>query len=281
MAKRNEVIVILPAYNAERYIGDAISSILRQSFVDFDFVVCDDCSTDSTLDVIDLFEDERLMVFQNPENMGVVRTMNTLLAFVKKHHKYVAIMHADDIAHPDRLLKQYNFLENNPDVAILSTLTQHINEKGEPQETGWDLDESTIDPELIKKTMIKENCITHSTVMMRSFIADQYGYDLNQIRSNSYAVEDYPLWLHALSDDFVIAKLTDKLLKYRVHTNNTTTREYRSRNVFTILYDTKRRYIERRKEAHTITPFDKKIMLQMKLDYLKSIGKNLKKFIKQ
>jgi glycosyltransferase involved in cell wall biosynthesis len=280
MAKKNEVIVLMPAYNAAQYIGEAISSILQQGFKDFDFVICDDCSTDNTLNVIELFKDPRITVLHHPVNMGVVRAMNSLTASIQSHHKYVAIMHADDIAHPTRLQKQHDYLEANPEVAVLSTITQHINEKGE-KIAGWELDEKTLTPTAIKKQMLIENCITHSTVMMRSFIIDQYGYDLNQIRSNSYAVEDYPLWLHTLSDDFIIDKLNEKLLDYRVHTNNTTTREYRSRNAYFILYDTKKRYLEKRKEAHQITSFDKKLARQMKKDYLLAVGKNIKTFIKR
>lgn len=280
MRKQNEVIIIMPAYNAAPYIGQAITSILNQDFKDFDFVICDDCSTDDTLSIIEIFDDERIKVVKHPTNMGVVKAMNTLVANVESHHKYVAIMHADDIAHPDRISKQYEYLESNPDVAILSSISQHINEKGEPIQ-GWELDEITLDPEDIRKTMIVENCITHSTVMMRSFILDTYGYDINQIRSNSYAVEDYPLWLHALSDGYHIEKLNEKLIDYRVHTNNTTNREYRTRNVYTILYETKKRYLEQRKEHFTLTPFDKLVALQMKKDYLLALGKSIKGFVKK
>ncbi len=272
---QSDIIVLMPAYNAAKYIREAIDSVLGQTRTDFVLAICDDCSTDDTAAIIQSYTDSRIQFVQHPVNMGVVAAMKTLTSCIQVEHRYAAIMHADDICHPERLEKQYRYLEEHEDVAVLATLTQHINEAGIP-EGSWPLDEATLTARQIRQTMPRENCITHSSVMIRSIILEAIGYDSHQARSTSYAVEDYPLWLNVLSSGYSIEKLNERLLYYRVHHNNTTNREYRTRNAYQILYETKKKYLETRKKTYPLNDYDRLIAFYMRLDYLKSIGKNIK-----
>ena len=109
--------VIMPAYNAEKYIGEAIESILNQTFTDFEFIIIDDGSSDHTADIIKGFHDERIRFIQNEKNSGVANTLNKGLEL--SQGEYIARMDADDISLPARFEKQVAFMEANPDVAVV------------------------------------------------------------------------------------------------------------------------------------------------------------------
>ena len=112
------VSVILPAYNAEKYVAEAISSILTQTFSDFELIAIDDGSTDNTLAVLQSFDDSRLCVIQNQNNKGIAETRN--IAIAQARGSYLALQDADDISHPQRLAIQVGFLEHNQHIGVVS-----------------------------------------------------------------------------------------------------------------------------------------------------------------
>ncbi|GIV42872.1 MAG: hypothetical protein KatS3mg034_2182 [Vicingaceae bacterium] len=114
-----KVSVILPVYNAEKYIEEAIKSILNQKYTDFELIVINDGSTDSSKEIISKIKDERIVYVQNDTNQGLVYTLNKGLSLAKG--KYIARMDADDISLPDRLHLQVNFLEKNHEIGIVGT----------------------------------------------------------------------------------------------------------------------------------------------------------------
>ena len=122
------ITVLMPAYNAEKYIGDAIRSVLEQSFSNFELVIVDDGSTDNTKAVMDSFTDERVIRMVQ-EHGGVSKALNTGLAVAKG--KYIARFDADDICFFDRLEKQYIFLETHPDYVIVGSDAEYMLENGE------------------------------------------------------------------------------------------------------------------------------------------------------
>lgn len=118
----------MPAYNAGKYIGDAIRSVLEQSFTDFELLIVNDGSTDDIAEVVRSFTDERIILLEQ-EHGGVSKALNTGLATAKG--KYIARFDADDICFHDRLQKQFQFLEMNPAYVIVGSDAEYILENGE------------------------------------------------------------------------------------------------------------------------------------------------------
>lgn len=121
------VTVLMPAYNAASYIGAAIQSVLNQSFEDFELLVVNDGSTDETAAIVRSFKDERVVLL-NQENGGVAKALNTGLH--KARGKYIARFDADDICYADRLMQQFQFMENNTDHVLTGSDVDYITEQG-------------------------------------------------------------------------------------------------------------------------------------------------------
>ena len=107
------VSVIMPVYNAAKYLQKAIDSILHQTLSDFELIIINDCSTDNSDAIINSYNDPRIKYIRQPQNNGVVAAMNTGLAAVQSN--YVAVMHADDISFTNRLEKEFSYLEKHPE----------------------------------------------------------------------------------------------------------------------------------------------------------------------
>ena len=124
------ISVVMPAYNAERYLDQAIQSILDQDFQNFEFIIIDDASTDNTLSILNAFatKDQRIKIHCNVENLGVAESLN--LGFKMARGRYIARMDADDISLPQRFSKQAAFLDANSDFAFVGTGYQIINADG-------------------------------------------------------------------------------------------------------------------------------------------------------
>lgn len=274
--KINESIdIIMPVYNAEAFLKKAIESILKQTYTDFRLIIIDDDSTDSSADIIKSFNDRRILYSRHSQNKGVVAAMNTGLSLTEA--PYVCVMHADDISLPDRLYEQKRWMDQHSDTAVLAGYLIFVNEKDE--ETGvWHLDRETTSRQSIRRIMIRENCIAHPTVMMRTDVIKKYGYDPGQ-QLKGYAVEDYPLWLNLLADGYHIDKLPRPVLLYRTHAESATSSFLRKRNPFLVNYFTKRTYIRDRKIKKKLNSFDFKVMISLRLDYIKAQLKNLKALV--
>jgi len=123
-----ELTVLMPVYNAGKYIKDAIDSILMQTFTDFEFLIIDDGSTDKSIDIIKSYDDKRIRLVCNDENMGISKTLNRGIDLTNTD--LIARMDADDISMPDRLIKQHQFMVNNPDIKLLATQFERISDTG-------------------------------------------------------------------------------------------------------------------------------------------------------
>lgn len=203
------ISVLMPAYNSEAFVGEAVASILAQTFTDFELLVIDDGSTDSTRDVLEAIRDPRLRLVSNPHNMGLIRTLNRGLELATGH--YVARMDADDVSAPERLERQVEFLESHPDVDVLGTMVNLINEDG--KQFGAIRGYPT-DPKAIHRFLLRECCLIHPSVMFRKNVVLAAGGYLPAARH----AEDYDLWLR-LSDHHEIANLAEQLVSYRMHRN--------------------------------------------------------------
>jgi glycosyltransferase involved in cell wall biosynthesis len=218
------VSVILPAYNCEKFIGKAIQSVLQQTFTDFELIIINDGSTDNTESIINEFDDQRIVYLKNSNNQGLVYTLNK--AITQANGKYIARMDADDICLHERLAKQKTFLDQNKDITVVASTIEFINEQEE--KTGiWKLDRQTITSAQIRRAILKQNCIAHPTVMVRSEILKQLKY--KEYQKN---IEDYDLWLRMLNQGYKIAKLDEPLLLYRIHDASVTSIHLKKTNPF-------------------------------------------------
>lgn len=194
----NTVSVVMPTYNAEKYLKEAIDSILAQTFTDFELLIVDDNSKDKTIDIIKSYQDPRIKLIEGP-NKGIAAALNKGIR--EARGKYIARMDADDISLPDRFKKQVEFLEKHEDISLVGSwfviFPQNILRCFSEKITYLDL--------------LRECCIAHPTVMFKKeiFIKYKLYYD-----ENIAACEDYDLWSRAIQ--FIkIANIPEVLLKYR------------------------------------------------------------------
>ena len=205
-----KISVIMPAYNAEKYIKEAIDSILSQTYGDFELIVLNDCSKDRTEEIILSYRDDRIVYLKNPQNMGVAATLNRGLAAARG--EYIARMDADDISLPQRFEKQVAFLDAHPEIAVLGTNCETFDESG-PLYTGW----SATDPAQMKVDLLFSCGLAHPSVMMRREVVQSLGgYDLE-----FEGMEDYDLWCR-VAESHGVTTLADILFRYRVHSGQVT-----------------------------------------------------------
>ncbi|WP_078211230.1 glycosyltransferase [Flavobacterium sp. LM5] len=198
-----KITVLMPVYNCELYIKEAIDSILNQTFTDFEFLIIDDASTDETVSIIKENKDSRIQLIEKPVNTGYTISLNYGLKVAKG--EYIARMDGDDISLPERFAKQVAFLDSNPDVVLCGSNFRIIE-----TEKIISLPE---DNEAIKLGLLKGNCIAHPSVMIRHSVLQEnvITYD-----SNKEPAEDYDLWVRLLQFG-KLHNIQDNLLKYRVH----------------------------------------------------------------
>jgi len=155
------ISVIMSVYNGEKYLHEAIESILNQKYKDFEFIIIDDGSTDDTADILKTFRDSRMKIITNHHNMGLAKSLNE--GIKKSIGKYIARMDADDISHLKRLQKQFDFMENNPNCIVLGTQAIVITSQGkEICVSKLALDNKTL------KTRLPKKCpFYHGSVMFR------------------------------------------------------------------------------------------------------------------
>ena len=207
--QKPKVSVLMPTYNISEFLGQAIESILSQSFNDFEFITVDDGSTDDSGRVLEDYaeRDHRIRVIRNEQNKGIVYSLNRGLKACRG--KYVARMDADDIALRDRLEKQIAAMEADPYTFVLGAALSYIDKNG--KELG------VVRRCSLDKSLIAQNPLLHPTVVFRRAVLEQHG--LCYLEKYRYA-EDYFLWLQ-LSRLGKIDALDDIVLKYRL-TNSAT-----------------------------------------------------------
>ncbi len=205
------VAMIMPVYNAGRFLRECLDSIFAQTFHYFILIVCDDGSRDDSLRILAEYaaRDSRLRILKNEKNMGVTRTCNKLLAAVPPECEYIARMDADDVCKPDRLERQVRFLSDHPELCGVGSSLEIIDEQS--RTTGFRCYPSS--PEEIRIIMPDRNVIAHPSLMIRHEAMDEaHGYNEDP---DCICCEDYECWLRILEkNDF--ANLPEPVLKYRM-----------------------------------------------------------------
>lgn len=202
------VSVVLPVYNGEQYLEEAILSILNQTFNDFELIIINDGSTDTSLSIIEKYLkiDDRIVVI-NQQNKGLARSLNIGLNAAKG--EYIARMDADDVALPDRFVKQVDFFRSHPKTVLLGTAVELIDKDGAPIV----IDVPYIGSSFLKKYLLTiGNPFKHPTVMFRRDLAISVG-GYNELIGKY--IEDYFLWTK-LASYGEIEILNKVLLMYRI-----------------------------------------------------------------
>lgn len=204
------VSVLIPCYNVESYVEEAINSILNQTYTNLEIIVINDCSTDNTGVILQQLaqKDSRITVFNNPENLKLIKTLNKGIELC--HGDYIARMDADDIALPTRIEKEVNFLEKHKDHDIVST--QFFAFRSESPDKR-DLNHSPLHDSELRAYMLFKSGICHPAVLIRNKVFSELGLKYEQ---KYLHVEDYALWSEAIYKT-KIANLSEPLLLYRVH----------------------------------------------------------------
>lgn len=205
--KAPRVSVLISVYNGERFLKSAIESILGQTFTDFEFLILDDGSTDSTWEILGKYanKDARIVLVRNDRNLGLTRSLNKGLRLVRS--EYLARQDADDISLPERLELQVKFLDAHPEVSLVGTGMEIIDKNDEILR----LQQPPTDHESITaELLLKNHAIGHSTVMAKLSALKEFGGYNERL---PYA-QDYELWCR-LSQTKQIANLPEILVRWR------------------------------------------------------------------
>jgi glycosyltransferase involved in cell wall biosynthesis len=207
-----EISVVLAVYNGEKYLKEAIDSILSQTFSNFEFIIINDGSTDSTPDIISSYGDSRVLCFNNAINKGLIYSLNKGLS--ESRGKYLARMDADDISLPQRLQLQYDYLEAHPDVGICgSNVEAFFNTKQKSVIIRFPETDK-----LIRVFTFFQPPFSHPAVMMRRevLVKNNLSYTDKFLHS-----EDYALWVELLKYTKTY-NIPSILLRYRIHEESVT-----------------------------------------------------------
>ena len=206
------VTVLMPVYNAERFLSLAIESIMQQTYQNFEFLIFDDGSTDQSLPIIQRYENKNIKIFHTDKNYGIAHQLNRGIDLAKG--KYIAIMHADDISLPERFERQVAYLETNEDVVVVASMVKLIDEKERYICPFYD--DAFMHEELKIKALF--TCpIIHSSAMARTSIMRAYKYNTKF----GSLVEDYELYTRILQTNKIV-NFSSPLLLYRSHNKSTT-----------------------------------------------------------
>ncbi len=203
-----DISVIMSVYNGEAYLKEAVSSVINQTFKNFELIVINDCSTDSTAEILNEFKavDNRIKVYTNEVNLKLPSSLNKAISLCQG--KYIARMDADDICLPERLEKQFEFMENNPDVSMSSvrfmTLKNGVYASGG---AGGRRDNKSLCAMLLVM-----NPILHPGVIARAEVLKELNYD-----TSLTCTEDLELWIRLAMNNKKMAILDECLLIYRLH----------------------------------------------------------------
>ncbi len=197
------ITVLMPVYNAEKYLKEAIESILCQTCSNFELLIINDGSTDSSKSIINSYYDYRIRLINNKKNIGITKSLNKGLKLAKG--KFIARMDADDVAYPTRLERQYNYMVENK-IDFLGSYFHAFNELNTINYIG----ESPQYHSSLLYHFCFRNCLVHSSMMfIKKAVINIGGYDMN-----AKHVEDYNLWCDAIKK-YRFGVIPEALQKYR------------------------------------------------------------------
>jgi glycosyltransferase involved in cell wall biosynthesis len=222
------VTVLMPVYNAEKYIAEAILSVLKQSFTDFELLIINDGSTDGSARIINSFNDQRIVLVNQP-NKGVSSALN--LGLSRARSPYIARFDADDICHPDRLKIQYEFITSYPEYSIIGSAADYLDAAGHYIFTHHPVAHLNEEIHQLKYSVCP---FIHSSVLYKKdVILKNGGYN-----EYAYTYEDHFLWVNILANEKA-CNLSQALIKVRLNPESITIDEkWHSKKFLDIKYGT-------------------------------------------
>ena len=211
------VSILMPVYNTAPYLKEAMDSILSQTFKDFELIVLNDCSPDNADEILDTYNDSRIVRYKGERNMGLSNVLNAGMDMARG--KYIARMDSDDISLTKRLEVQVKFMEEHPDIDLCSCGMKMFGAKDDV----WIRDS---DPEKVKVTALFFSPILHASSIWKKESFDKYGL---RFRQEMVPAEDYDMWCRALSKGLKLVNLPKVLYRYRIHPSQATTQTEKSR----------------------------------------------------
>lgn len=208
------VSVIMAAYNAERYIAEAIESILSQTYSNWELIIADDASTDTTTDIIGRYakQDSRIKTIRLDKNSGQAIARNK--AIEKSIGKYLAILDADDISLPNRLTTQVEFLESNKNIDFVGSSADLIDKDGK---IIGKKAKSQTNEEIKFSLLLQTQFITSSVVLKKEIFMKTNGFDTKYL----YA-EDYDMWNKLSLQGRKCANIKEVLIQHRIQPQSVT-----------------------------------------------------------
>jgi glycosyltransferase involved in cell wall biosynthesis len=206
---KNEPLIsaVMSVFNGSQYLADCLDSVLKQTYSNFEFIIINDGSTDNTAEILDSYadKDSRLSIHHEKENLKLVRALNKGCKIARG--KYIVRMDADDVCELHRFETQIRFLEDNPDIGILGSWVQNIDQKGNKLGI-WQV---PTDPSHIAWTLQFDCCMAQPSIMMRNDVLNKLDY----YRISALQCEDYDLWCRA---SFVtkLANFPEALVQRRI-----------------------------------------------------------------
>ena len=213
-----KVSVIMPSYNHEKYVGEAIQSILDQTYQDFEIIITDDGSSDRTVEAIKQFTDPRIKLFIFPENKGACEAANNCVK--NTTGELVAMISSDDAWFPHKLEKQVEFLEQHSEIGGVFSYAQFIDDDSQDIESKHDY-ETFLQPnrtrfEWLRHFFLYGNCLCHPSVLIRKHCYEEVGYYDERFAQ----LPDYEFWIR-LCMKYQIHIIPETLIKFRLFKNKT------------------------------------------------------------
>lgn len=205
--KSSTISVVMPVYNGEQFLKEAIDSILNQTYSDFELLLINDGSTDDSENIIFSYIDPRIVYIKNQQNIGLIKTLNKGLDLATG--EFIARMDQDDIADSSRFEIQLEVFRNNSDIGVCGSWLTRFGSNCENR-----LIKVPQNNEIIKIGLLGNNQFAHPTIMLRKSLIGEMRYDVN-----SKSAEDYEFWTR-LSRITELYNIQEPLLQYRVHDAN-------------------------------------------------------------
>ena len=205
-----KISVVMPVYNGEAYVQDALNSVLAQTCTDFELIVVNDGSTDDTLRIVQSYSDPRIRLLSRQVNRGLAVSRNEGIDAAAG--QYIAMLDSDDVAISNRLEVQSNFLDKHQDVGVVGSWVEVIGEDGASYGETWRFETS---PYRLPVALLFHNCFAQSSVMMRRDLLGKSPY-----RQAYPPAEDYDLWTR-LAFVTRLANIPKPLVQYRYHSEGT------------------------------------------------------------
>ncbi len=203
------VSVIMPVYNTESFLHASLDSILKQTYSNFEFIILNDGSTDSSAHIIQSYNDKRIVFVNNSINKGLSEIMNEGLALV--HGVYIIRVDADDVSYPDRIMKQVHFMQSHPEVGIVSSWLKTIGK------TSGYLKKSFLSHDELCANLLFNTSLPQPAACMRTSVLQEHGLTYDSAFKDG--AEDYDFWIRA-SVVTRLACIPEPLVSYRIHTTN-------------------------------------------------------------